>query len=498
MELVFLLFCLGAGASLKSAWDHASADRGKGGDAKVKAAKKAAGGTLPDARARQIKRRHARGWWLREVAGGFPVARTGWHAGWLAHSTESRHQRHIREEARTSDLEAKVAYGPAMQDHKRRQKALRDEILRVYDDTSPKPGQPVREAVREAAGAVVLHPDFPRPAAGEQPLAPTGTDGDHPDVIRAGHPEDGLAYTVRRDGDNYRWLTASRDEALAKAEEWSRSGDEYHVGHADGAGGEEPVASYRGGVRSDDSDHLRPGQKRCPQCGGSGGAPGGGACSYCRGWGSDDPDPNAPAAAPGTICGACGHPGTDADPVLTEGGESFHRSHALAAAANRPADDWPAGIPHRRRGDASPATEGNAMPTGTAETTYDQTITEANGIISDCEEEIQEARKTIAARDAELVRLKARRMLQKIENLASAGLDSGSMSRAMEIDEALRAQERAAQDAIDAAQASEKAASQALDSAQAFRDGLQRDHGGMNEAHQNAPVVGAQPEFYAG
>ena len=52
MELVFLLFCLGAGASLKSAWDHASADRGKGGDAKVKAAKKAAGGTLPDARAR--------------------------------------------------------------------------------------------------------------------------------------------------------------------------------------------------------------------------------------------------------------------------------------------------------------------------------------------------------------------------------------------------------------------------------------------------------------
>ena len=138
------------------------------------------------------------------------------------------------------------------------------------------------------------------------------------------------------------------------------------------------------------------------------------------------------------------------------------------------------------------------MPAGTAEMTYDQTITEANGIIGDCEEEIQEARKTIAAREMELARLRARRIGAKLEMLASAGLDSGSLARAMEIDEALKAQERAAQDAIDAAQASEKAASQALDSAQAFRDGLQRDHGGMNEAHQSAPVVGARPEFYAG
>jgi hypothetical protein len=436
MELVFLLLCVGIGVSVKSAWDHMGDDRRKSGDAKVKAAKKT--GDVPRNRERAMRRRHAIGWWIREAGGGFPVARTGWHAGWIAHRRESRHQRHIREEARTSDLEAKAAYGPALRDHKTRQKALRDEIIRVYDD-SPPAGRTGRQAVQEAADAVVLHPDFPR----RDDWVPDDEPGD---------PDDESA-TSDLPGDPY----PVRDDA-----------------------------------RPDDSDHLRPGQKRCPQCGGSGAGPAG-ACSYCRGWGSADPDPDAPLAAPGTICGACGHPGTDADPVLTEGGENFHRSHAVDAAANRrqPADqaalveahnrqfeadtaqadgDWPAGIPHRRHGDASLATEGKAMPTGTAETTYDQTVVEANGIIAECEQEI--------------ARLQARRLAARVEQMASAGLDSGSIGRAMEIDDALKAQEKAAQ--------------QALDAAQAFRDGLKRDHGAMNEAHQGAPVVGAQPEFYAG
>ena len=432
MELVFLLFCVGVGASLKSAWDHMGDDRRAAGDAKVKAAEKESGAKLPEKRARSMRRRHAIGWWIREVGGGFPVARTGWHAGWIAHRRESRHQRHIREEARTSDLEAKAAYGPALAEHKRRQKALRDEIVQVCDYG---PGRTGKRAVRDAADAVVLHPDFPR-----DDWVPDDEPGD---------PED--------------------EQATSDLPE-----DPYPV---------------RDDARPDDSDHLRPGQKRCPQCGGSGAGPTG-ACSYCRGWGSADPDPEAPLAAPGTICGACGHPGTAADPVLTEGGESFHRSHAVEAAANRRDEagvladidririrlderdekDWPAGIPHRRRGDATTATEGTAMPTGTAETTYDQTVAEANGIIAECEQEI--------------ARLRTRRIAAKVEQMASAGLDSGSLSRAMEIDEALKAQEKAAQ--------------QALDAAQAFRDGLRRDHGGMNEAHQSAPVVGAQPEFYAG
>ena len=355
------------------------------------------------------------------------------HAGWLAHKTASMHSRHLREEARTTSDELRASFAPALAEHRKRQKAARDEIVRVCDYSAPPRDR--RKAMREAADAVVLHPDFPR-----DDWVPDDEPGD---------PED--------------------EQATSDLPE-----DPYPV---------------RDDARPDDSDHLRPGQKRCPQCGGSGAGPTG-ACSYCRGWGSDDPDPHAPLAAPGTICGACGHPGTAADPVLTEGGESFHRSHAVEAAANRRDEagvladidririrlderdekDWPAGIPHRRRGDATTATEGTAMPTGTAETTYDQTVAEANGIIAECEQEI--------------ARLRTRRIAAKVEQMASAGLDSGSLSRAMEIDEALKAQEKAAQ--------------QALDAAQAFRDGLQRDHGAMNEAHQSAPVVGAQPEFYAG
>ena len=110
------------------------------------------------------------------------------------------------------------------------------------------------------------------------------------------------------------------------------------------------------------------------------------------------------------------------------------------------------------------------MSRGPAEQTYDQTIQDSNEIIRDCEEE--------------LARLKARKLTQKLENLASSGLDPANLGRASDIDDALKEQEKAAQ--------------KALDTAQSFRDGLQRDHGGMNESHQSAPVKGAQPEFYEG
>ena len=119
----------------------------------------------------------------------------------------------------------------------------------------------------------------------------------------------------------------------------------------------------------------------------------------------------------------------------------------------------------------SPAANGAApMSRGPAEQTYDQTIQDSNDIIRDCEQE--------------LARLKARKITQKLEQLASSGLDPANLGRASDIDDALKEQEKAAQ--------------KALDTAQSFRDGLQRDHGGMNESHQSAPVKGAQPEFYEG
>jgi hypothetical protein len=87
--------------------------------------------------------------------------------------------------------------------------------------------------------------------------------------------------------------------------------------------------------RPADSAWLRPGEKRCRGCRGTGSGKGGtGTCPACRGWGSAPPDPDAPEAAPGTVCGACGRPASPDDPVLADGGGPVHRSHALEQQAS--------------------------------------------------------------------------------------------------------------------------------------------------------------------
>ena len=110
---------------------------------------------------------------------------------------------------------------------------------------------------------------------------------------------------------------------------------------------------------------------------------------------------------------------------------------------------------------------GRARP-GNADATYDQSIAAAKQIISEC--------------DQEIARLRTHRLGNLVDSLSGMSLDSGSLGRAAEIEDGLRAQQKAAQ--------------QTLDSAQAFHDGLQRDHGAVNEAHQSAPQGGAEREFY--
>jgi hypothetical protein len=87
--------------------------------------------------------------------------------------------------------------------------------------------------------------------------------------------------------------------------------------------------------RPADSAWLRPGEKRCRACRGTGsGKDGTGTCPACRGWGSAPPDPDGPEAAPGTVCTACGRPGSPDDPVLADGGGPVHRSHAREQQAS--------------------------------------------------------------------------------------------------------------------------------------------------------------------
>jgi hypothetical protein len=75
-----------------------------------------------------------------------------------------------------------------------------------------------------------------------------------------------------------------------------------------------------------DSSWLRPGEPRCDTCRGSG-ENYGRTCEDCRGFGSAAPPADAPIAPVGTICRACGNPGTAADPVVTAGPVIVHRSH---------------------------------------------------------------------------------------------------------------------------------------------------------------------------
>jgi hypothetical protein len=120
--LLGLLFWLLIGAGVKTAWDHAKADRQRGRDAKLtEAAKKAAPKQLPATQKKAIAARHATGWWASEILHGFPVHRTGWHAGWLAHETAWEQHRARREEARTSHLEARASILSGLREHRQRQ-----------------------------------------------------------------------------------------------------------------------------------------------------------------------------------------------------------------------------------------------------------------------------------------------------------------------------------------------------------------------------------------
>lgn len=88
-------------------------------------------------------------------------------------------------------------------------------------------------------------------------------------------------------------------------------------------------------MKTRDSSHLRPGEPRCEHCQGSGKDPRAPFnCPVCRGFGSAPPDLNSPLAAAGTICAACGNPGTGSDPVLLAAGDvRVHRSHAIEQQA---------------------------------------------------------------------------------------------------------------------------------------------------------------------
>jgi hypothetical protein len=117
----------------------------------------------------------------------------------------------------------------------------------------------------------------------------------------------------------------------------------------------------------------------------------------------------------------------------------------------------------------APSMPGFGGSGGAGDTTYSQQMRELEAIRRDAEEEVNSTRR--------------KRMISRLDVLQSLGLDKNTLSEAAEIDDALREQEKAAQ--------------QTLDATDAAINGLKQRHGGIKEAVDNAPVdKSAEPEFY--
>ena len=327
---------------------------------------------MSPSRRKRMAARHDTGWLASEVLHGFPVTRTGWHAGWLSHKTAAVHQ-----------------------------KAIRDEARRTHAD--------VQDSLREAVGK----------EADQNVTAITGAAGGS-DLTRK-QTADTLAKVIP--------ITAAKGASEGVSEEGSQEA----VPEAPEPGHYAPLAT----------------------------------------------SPDAEPAAPGiTRCQACGHEGRPGDELVTKEPEGWkvHQSHFTdpdSGFYEPPEDDWPSGVPHKRKSDPAPSapTQGEPVTTQTqSDMTYDQSIATASAIISECEQD--------------LARLRVSRVLGMLDSLSGQSLDSGSLGRAAGIEDGVRKQI--------------KDAEETLDSAQAFRDGLQRDHGAVNEAHQNAPQGGAERSYYQG
>src|SRR6185437_13250554 len=171
--------------------------------------------------------------------------------------------------------------------------------------------------------------------------------------------------------------------------------------------------------------------------------------------------------------------------------EALDRIRASAAASLEPEDREPAEPeePSTTEGTAMPELQEedtqrspgrnreedaiwHGQPGGAAmsgDTSYTQQMSELQAIRRDAEEEVNSVRR--------------KRMVSRLDALQSLGLDKNTLSEAAEIDDALQAQEKAAQ--------------QTLDATDAAISGLKQRHGGIKEAVDDSPVdKPAEPEFY--
>jgi hypothetical protein len=335
---------------------HGHEDRRKSRESRLKEiAKRMPGGVAPKAARRRNAVIHDSAWWAREAAHGFPVHRTGWHAGWLVHQTEALQQQAIRDQARETHENVRQSFTDARD---KRRKAL-DQVEYILDAPDAPKG-----AVREAVADVLPFPGRRQPEVPEPgPYAPK----DDP----AGHLKAPAADPQLNDAQRQRDLNGQRN-----------------------------------------------------------------------------------------ICAADGRPGTAGDPLVIADGYRVHQSDV-----SDPASGFYQASAHPAQ---PPDTRGDAMPTGTqSETTYSQTNTALDKIVSESE--------------AEIARLRMRQVGQMVEGVASAGVGGSVLGHLADIDDGVQKQIAAAQ--------------QQLDSAQAAKAAHIRDHGQGHEYHSSAAGGGAEKSY---
>lgn len=183
--------------AFKGAWDHTKAAYQRSRDDRLaEVARTYPGGVIPEPQRAAIARHHALGYWGGEILHGFPVARTGLHAGWIAHKTAAARAKAIREDAHTAHEDAAESFRQrveARRDATRQALAESEEVF--ADPAADVPDDGGADAARAAAGIAAGRKD-PR-------CIFCGTD-------LAARPNDGLAH---------------RDCAQAEADDGSRDPD---------------------------------------------------------------------------------------------------------------------------------------------------------------------------------------------------------------------------------------------------------------------------------